>query len=125
MEAIIFLVISALVIWFVYRLVDSSGPRQCGYGVVVGKKFTEGYWQTILITTTQSNGNGGTIISSYPQMIWIPDSYVLRIHIADHIVNESFSKELYENIQEGETISVEYSQGRLSKDKVFIKKAWK
>lgn len=125
MEAIIFLVISALVTWLVYWLVDSSGPRQFGHGVVVGKKFTEGYWQTTWITTTQSDGNGGTTTSSYPQMTWIPDSYILRIHITDDIANKSVSKELYESTQEGETISVEYSQGRLSKDKIFIKKAWK
>jgi hypothetical protein len=113
-ELIIF---SALAIWFVYRLVDFSGPRQFRHGVVVGKKFTKGYWlvysQPTSITTASS--------------VWtrMPDSYVLRIHIADDIANKSVSKELYENIQEGETISVEYSQGRLSKDKVFIKKAWK
>ncbi|MEH1907541.1 hypothetical protein [Nostoc sp.] len=121
MKVIIFLVISALVIWFVYWLVDSSGSRQFGYGVVVGKKFTKGYWQTRLITTLQTDANGVTTSSMHPQTTWIPDSYVLRIHVADDIVNQSVSKMLYESIEEGENIPVEYSRGRLS-DKVYIKK---
>lgn len=125
MKAVVLFVISALVIWFAYWLVDSSGARQIGHGVVLGKKFIEGHWQTTWITTTQSDGNGGNTTSSYPQMNWIPDGYVLRIHIADHIKSASVSKELYESIQEGENISVEFSKGRLSKSKVFIKRVWK
>lgn len=122
MEVIIFLAISALVIWLVFRLVDSSGPTQFGYGIVVGKKFIKGYWQTTYVTTTHTNGNGCTSTSTFPVTSWIPDSYVLRIHVANRIVDQSVSEEFYKSIKEGETIPVEYAQGRLSKNKVFIRK---
>ncbi|MHC5775464.1 hypothetical protein [Nostoc sp.] len=74
-----------------------------------------------MITTLQTDANGVTTSSMHPQTTWIPDSYVLRIHVADDIVNQSVSKMLYESIEEGENIPVEYSRGRLS-DKVYIKK---
>lgn len=115
------IVVSTLVIQHVYWLVDSSGARQFGYGLVVGKKFTKGYWKTTWQTRRQSNGKRGIRTKRYPRSTWIPDSYLLRIHVAHAIANESVSKELYESIDEGERVAVEYSQGRLSKDKVFIK----
>ncbi|NJR63120.1 MAG: hypothetical protein HC769_32680 [Cyanobacteria bacterium CRU_2_1] len=122
MEVIISLVILSLVIWFVYWIIDSSGSKQFGHGVVVGKKFTPAHMQTTYVTTSQSDGRGGTITSTYPQITWIPDSYVLRIRIAGDMPSTSVSEEVYESFNEGDSIPVKYSQGRLSKDKIYIKR---
>lgn len=123
MIAIISLVILALVIWFMYWIVDSSGVKQSGYGVVVGKKFTPAHTQTVWINTSQPDGQGGFTTSQYPQITWMPDSYVLRIYVAGDRLNTSVSEEVYQRFNEGDSVPIEYSQGRLSKGKIYIKEA--
>ncbi len=118
MEAIIFLVIFALgiwlayCIWLAYWLIDSSGAKQFGHGVVVAKKSTEAHWQ--LMNVAQGDGKGNAL-----QWIYFPSSYVLRIQIAHTTASKLVSAEVYESVEEGDGISVEYSQGRLSKDRAI------
>jgi hypothetical protein len=113
MRTIVFLVILAFVIWFVFWLIDSSNRKQLGQGVVVERKSTEEQNQYV----DYGNNSGGHIQRA-------GGSYTLRIRISDRIASKSVSKEVYESIKEGDSVSVEYSQGRLLKEKLYIKKVY-
>lgn len=116
MEIIIFLIILFYVTSFLYWLIDSTGPKQFGNGVVMGKEFIPGRWKYIP-GSTSSNGS-----SSPGRCIWIPDNYVLRIRVAGAKPGISVPQKVYESFNEEDIIPVKYSEGRLWQHKIYIKR---
>lgn len=99
------LLVGAL-LYFGYGAVDRSGlTTQQAEARVTGKQFTPGS------TTYRTNVVGGR---SYVQSDKYPDAYVITLEMDGAPTSAVVSQELYESLQTGDNVHVEFKRTRLT-----------
>jgi hypothetical protein len=128
---IILIVLFTLVVlvWFGqqfgYRVLDLFSPVKSERGTVAEKEYIPSRSKIVSKRVTHLHEGFGSTSYDIPEEIQVPEKCILHIKLNDKTNDEAIvapvSKKLYRSLDQGEGVTVWYSQGRFSK-KIYFKK---
>jgi hypothetical protein len=124
---IILIVLFTLVVlfWFGqqfgYRVLDLFSPVKSERGIVAEKEYIPSRSKIVSKRVTHLHEGFGATSYDIPEEIQVPEKCILHIKLNDETIVAPVSKKLYCSLDQGDDVTVWYSQGRFSK-KIYFKK---
>jgi hypothetical protein len=106
---------------FNYRILDAFSSVRKEYGIISEKEYIIPRTKIVTKRVYRSHEDFNATISEIPKEIQVPEKFIFHIKLNGRIIATPVPENLYESMNQGDSICVKYSQGRFSKN-IYIKK---
>jgi hypothetical protein len=106
---------------FGYKVLDLFSPIKSERGIIAEKEYIPSRTKIISQRIVRDHDGFGSTTYEIPQEIQIPEKCILHIKLNEETIIAPVSKKLYRTLNQGDSVTAWYSQGRFSK-KIYFKK---
>lgn len=127
MEGVTILIVLALLlplVWlgyhFGYKVLDAFSPVKSEHGIIVEKEYIPPQLKIISKRVIRSHADHNSTSYDIPDEIQLPEKCILHIELNGKIIVAPVTGKVYDSLNQGDSILVRYSQGRVSQ-KIYLK----
>ncbi|MBD1867793.1 hypothetical protein H6F95_10885 [Cyanobacteria bacterium FACHB-471] len=114
-----------VLIWFGhqfgYKVLDLFSRVKNERGILTEKEYIPSRTKIVNKRVVRNHEGFNSTVYDIPDEIQLPEKCILHIKLNEEVIVAPVSKKLYRTLEQGDSVTVWYSQGRFSK-KIYFKK---